>query len=133
MEIDLKLSGEQLAAIAREMTRLKSEYYGKGPTASKAYQNDNIVVCALQGGLTQVEQTLLESNDEPLVRQVRLRFQQRLRPEFVGAVERITGRHVLGYESQIIFDPAYVIEVFVLDPSSQGAASPEITSEVPGK
>ena len=109
-----ELSGDQLAAIAREMTRLKSELYGKGPTASKAYQNDDIVFCVLRGGLTQVERTLLESNEDSLVRQVRLRFQERMRPQFEGGVERITGRRVVGYDSQIIFDPDMVIEIFVL-------------------
>jgi uncharacterized protein YbcI len=110
-----QLSGDQLAAIAREMSRLKSDLYGKGPTASKAYQNDDIVFCVLRGGLTQVEQALVKSNDESLVRQVRLRFQEHMRPSFEGAVERITGRRVLTYNSQILFDPDMVIEVFVLD------------------
>jgi uncharacterized protein YbcI len=32
-----------------------------------------------------------------------------------GAIEEITGRKVLTYQSQILFDPDRAIEIFVLD------------------
>jgi hypothetical protein len=41
-----------------------------------------------------------------------------MRDEFVGAVERLTGRKVLTYESQILFDPDTVVEIFLLDGSA---------------
>jgi uncharacterized protein YbcI len=113
-----QLSGETLAAVAREMTRLKRELYGRGPEEAKAYQNDNFVFCVMRGGLTTVEQTLIQARDQPLVRQVRQRFQDQMRDQFTGAVERVTGRRVLSYESAILFDPDYIVEVFVLAPSS---------------
>lgn len=69
----------------------------------------------MSGGLTTVEETLLQANDEPLVRHVRLRFQEQTKQRFRDAVEQITGRCVLSYESQILFHPTYVIEIFVLD------------------
>jgi hypothetical protein len=34
-------------------------------------------------------------------------------------VEEITGRQVLTYQSQILFDPDYIVEMFVLAPSSR--------------
>ena len=33
----------------------------------------------------------------------------------VEAVQRITGRKVLGYHSQIVFNPERAFEIFVLD------------------
>ena len=118
-----RLPGETLAAISRELTRLKRELYGKGPEEAKTYQNDDFLFCVLRGGLTTVEQTLIQARDQPLVRQVRLRFQEQMRTHFVGAVERITGRRVLAYQSQVVFDPDYVVEFFVLgDPDSADAA-----------
>jgi len=39
---------------------------------------------------------------------VRLRFQQQLREDFTGAIERITGHEVLTYQSQVLFDPDHV-------------------------
>src|ERR671922_2448644 len=99
------LSGEQLAAITREMVRIKSQHYGKGATEAKTYQCDNFLFCVMKGGMTTIERNLLEHGDADLVRQVRLRFQANNGNMFVEAVQRITGRRVAGYESQVIFDP----------------------------
>src|SRR4051794_12836276 len=111
---DRVLSGEQLAAITREMVRLKAQGYGRGATEGKTYQCDSFVFCALKGGLTPVERNLLEHDDHDLVRRVRLRYQENNRDAFQGAVERITGRPVLTYTSQVLFDPDYTVEIFLL-------------------
>jgi uncharacterized protein YbcI len=50
----------------------------------------------------------------PLVRQTRLAFQEVLGDEFKGAVEKATGRRVLAYHSQVVFDPDMGFEIFVL-------------------
>jgi uncharacterized protein YbcI len=109
------IPGEQLAAITREMVRIKSQHYGKGATEAKSYQCDNFLFCVMKGGITTVEQNLLEHGDADLVRQVRLRFQHNNGETFRQAVQRITGRRVLSYESQVLFAPDYVVEMFVLD------------------
>lgn len=110
-----QLTGEQLAAISREMVRIKAEQYGKGPTEAKSYHFDNFVISVLKGGLTRIEETLLDAGDVDLIRTVRLRFQEQLGEQFTGAVEEISGRKVLAYESQIVTNPTYVFEIFVLD------------------
>jgi uncharacterized protein YbcI len=108
------IPGEQLAAITREMVRIKSQDYGKGATEAKTYQCDNFVFCVLKDALTTVERNLLEHGDAALVREVRLRFQHHTGNALPAVVERITGRRVLGYESQVLFHPDYVVEIFVL-------------------
>ena len=113
---DERLSGEVLAAITREMVRIKSESYGKGALEAKSYQCDNFLFCVLKGGMTQVERTLLEHDDRDLVRRVRLRYQELEGRRFMEAVERLSGREVLTYESQVLFDPDYMVEMFVLGP-----------------
>ena len=105
---------ERLAAVANEIVRLKAQYYGKGPTEAKAYQNDEVLVIALKGGFTTVERTLLDADEGALVRQVRLRFQQVMEQNFVDAVQRITRQKVRSYMSQVVFDPDYCFEFFVL-------------------
>jgi uncharacterized protein YbcI len=112
MAVDIER--ESLAAVANEIVRLKAQYYGKGPTEAKAYQNDDVLVVALKGGLTTVERTLLDAGDVALVRQVRLRFQEVMEQSFVDAVQRLTGRSVRSYMSQIVFDPDFCFEFFVL-------------------
>jgi len=94
---------------------LKKRFYGKGPTKAKTYINDNYVLCVLQGGLTRNEETLLEAGEETLVRQYRLRFQEVMAPPTTEAIERLTGRRVISYHSQITFHPDYGFEIFVLD------------------
>jgi uncharacterized protein YbcI len=103
-----------LAAITREMVRLKSRHYGRGATEGKTYQCDEFVFCVLKGGLTTAERDLLEHGDIHLVRTLRSRFQENHQAAFEGAVERITGRSVLTYQSQVLFDPDYTVEMFVL-------------------
>jgi uncharacterized protein YbcI len=114
MPISQEISRESLAAVANELVRLKAQYYGKGPTEAKAYLNDETLVVVLKGGLTTVERTLLDAGDAGLVRQVRLRFQQVMEQNFIDAVQRMTDRRVLTYMSQIVFDPDYCFEFFVL-------------------
>ena len=108
------------ADISNAMVGLKKEFYGKGPTKAKTYINDNYILCVLQGGLTRNEVTLLAAGQEALVRQYRLRFQEAVADAVTEAVERLTGRKVIGYHSQIVFNPEYAFEIFVLDgpPSS---------------
>lgn len=111
----MELTREQLARVANEMVRITAQYYGRGPLEARAYQNDNMVVCVMKGGLTTVEETLLEAGDVDLVRRMRLRFKDQMRDTFSEAVQRATGRQVIAYTSQIVFDPDLIFEICVLD------------------
>jgi uncharacterized protein YbcI len=103
------------AEISNAMVGLKKDFYGKGPTKAKTFLNDNYVFCVMEGGLTRNEETLIERGHEALVREYRLRFQEAMADPTVEAVQRITGRIVTGYHSQIVFEPECAIEIFVLD------------------
>ncbi len=108
------ISGEALAAVSRELVRMKAQHYGKGPMETKTYANDNFLFCVMKGGLTRVEETLVAGGEAALVRTVRPRFQEQVREMFVSSVEEIVGRKVLAYESQILFDPDTIVEIFLL-------------------
>jgi uncharacterized protein YbcI len=103
------------AEISNAMVGLKKEFYGKGPTKAKTFLNDNYIFCVMEGGLTRNEQTLVDRGHKDLVRNYRLRFQEVMEDPTVEAVQRITGRGVIGYHSQIVFDPERAFEIFVLD------------------
>jgi|SRR5215212_6133352 len=103
------------ADISNAMVGLKKEFYGKGPTKAKTYINDNYILCVMQGGITRNEETLLAAGQESLVREYRLKFQEAMAAPTTEAIERLTGRKVLGYHSQIVFDPEHGFEIFVLD------------------
>jgi uncharacterized protein YbcI len=117
-------SGELLAAISNSIVQIFSEYYGRGPTKAKTYINDNFVFTVTEDILTTVEQTLVERGKESLVREVRLTFQEAVAPRFKEAVEKATGRAVVTYHSQVVFDPPMGFEVFVLDQPPAGFEAP---------
>ena len=112
--------GTQLSAISNAIVAMMKKYYGRGPTAAKTYLMDDNLVVVMQDGFTTVERTLLDAGHEHLIREVRLRFQEEMGPEFVGAVEEILDRKVLGYMSQVVFDPPTLFELFVLEPTGEG-------------
>ena len=107
--------GDIRSGLSNTLVALMKEHWGKGPESAKSFLNDEYVMVVLEGGLTRNEETLLAAGEERLVRDYRLRFQRAVEAEFTGAVERITGRTVLTYHSQIVFDPPRSFELFVLD------------------
>lgn len=112
-----EISGETLANISSELVRLKAQHYGKGATQAKTYACDDWIFSVLKDGMTPVERTLLDNDEHGLVRQVRLRFQEIMDDSFIKVVSELTGRPVLTYHSQVLFDPDYSIEMFLLGPA----------------
>ena len=110
--------GELLARISNSIVGVFSECYGRGPTKAKTYMFDNFVFTVLEDILTPVERTLVDKGESDLVRKVRLTFQEAVADRFKGAVEDATGRKVVAYHSQVVFDPAMGFEIFVLKPLS---------------
>ena len=108
--------GSVRAALANAMVGMKKQFYGRGPTAAKAWILDDYVIVALEGGLTRNEETLLADGKEDLVRTYRLSFQETMSEVLMQSVEEITGRRVLTYHSQIMFGPTRTFEMFVLEP-----------------
>ena len=99
------------------MVALLKEYYGVGPTQTKTYYSDDLVVCLLRGGFTRVEKTLLEGGRGTAVIQQRMEFQEVMRDRFVQVIEAATGRRVVGFMSGNQQNPDMICEVFVLAPT----------------
>jgi uncharacterized protein YbcI len=106
------------SAISQAIVQLHAEHYGKGATQAKTYLWDNLVVTVLRDVLTTSERTLVRAERGDTVREVRSAFQTTMEPHFRAAVERITGRRVASFMSQV--DPlnGVGIEVFVLEPEA---------------
>ena len=107
--------GAVAAEISNAIVHLLSERYGRGPTKAKTYLFDNYVFCVLQNVLTTSEQTLVDSGQYELVRKARTAFQEVAADEFKEAVARATGKRVVAYHSQVVFDPDMGFEIFVLE------------------
>jgi uncharacterized protein YbcI len=106
--------GAVRAAISNAVMRLTNELYGRGAARTRTFVTDEHVFCALEGVLTSVERTLVEAGETELVRELRTRFMQMVRPMFAAEVARLAGRQVLAMESQLVFDPDTLFLIFVL-------------------
>ena len=107
--------GSLRMALSNAMVGLKKQYYGKGPSRARTYLMDEYVFIVMEGGLTRSEETLLAAGQSDLIRNYRLAFQETVTHTTTRAVAELTGRDVLTYHSQILFDPTRVFEIFVLD------------------
>ncbi len=110
------MPGPVLAEVTHAIVRLHRERYGKGPTRSKSYLLDDVLICVMRDVMTTVERTLVEAGEQTRVRDTRFAFEDAMRDRFVEAVERIVGRRVLGITSQILVSEDVAVEMFVLEP-----------------
>ena len=109
--------GDVLTAISDGMVALLKEFYGHGPTRTKSYFADDLVVCVLRGGFSRVEETLLEGGRGSAVIQQRMEFQELMRERFEAVIEQATGRRVIGFMSGNQQHPDMMCEVFILAPT----------------
>ena len=104
-----------LLQISNAMVRAQKEYFGKGPTKAKSYMLDDFLIIVMRGGITTAERTMLDSDREHLVRQFRQEFENEMAKKLTDMIEELTGRKVLTYQSQIMFEPDVIFEIFVFD------------------
>ena len=114
MEGEPKALGETRAKISKEIVRLQSEYYGKGPTKAKTYIVDDLVVVVLEESFTRAEKTLVERGEREAIQQIRRRFQQQMAESFISIVEQATGRRVRVFLSETDVDQDVSVETFLL-------------------
>jgi uncharacterized protein YbcI len=117
-------AADVLARLSNAIVQAQKEFFGKGPERARTYIVDDLVFVVMRGGLTTAEKTMLQFGHPDLVRQFRQLFENEMTARLTGAVEEILGRRVLTYQSQVLFDPNIVIEMFVLD-----APAPTTTRE----
>src|SRR5215204_2040747 len=114
------MDGALRSAISQAIVRIHAEHYGKGATQAKTYAWDDLVVTVLRDVLTTAERTLIEVDKAETVRSVRTTFQSTMEATFRAAIERLTGRRVLSFMSQVDPQNGLGVEVFVLEPLPGG-------------
>ncbi len=125
--------GDVLTAISDGLVGLLKEFYGRGPTRTKSYYQDDLVVCLLRGGFSRVEQTLLDGGRGQAVIQQRMEFQEVMRERFVAIIEDATGRSVIGFMSGNQQHPDLMCEVFILAPTDLLEAEHPANAAAAGK
>jgi uncharacterized protein YbcI len=124
--------GALLARISDAFVRMQKEYWGLGPVQAKSYMMDDLLLVVMRDGMTRAERTMVDFGDAELVRNFRQTFENRMTQELTGMIEELTGRKVLTYQSQILFDPDVVAELFVFDRAAPGGAK-EIVATAKGQ
>lgn len=110
------LSGGELnAAITREVIRIQSESYGRGPKKAFSFHNGNLLVTVLEGVLTQAERKLAGSGESDAVLQMRRLYQRTTATEMKESVEAVTGRRVTALMSDHHIEPDMAVKIFILD------------------
>jgi uncharacterized protein YbcI len=124
--------GDLLAQISNAFVTMQKEYWGLGPLQAKSYMMDDLLLVVMRGGLTRAERTMLDFGQEDLVRSFRQSFENEMTQNLTGKIEELTGRKVLTYQSQILFEPDIVAELFVFDKAADGGAE-EIVATAEGQ
>jgi uncharacterized protein YbcI len=112
-----RLSGGALnAAIANELGKLIADFTGRGATKSRAFVDQDVVVCVFENGATRAERNLVAAGKADLVRLQRAALQYAVGPQLIAAVERLTSRTVRRFLSGMDEEGGSSIEAFLLEP-----------------
>jgi len=103
--------------IAREVLRIYAESYGTGAERAEALVSGKWVIVVLDHlELLPNEKFLVENGKHDTVLQVRTQYQRAIQSSFSAAIERATGRKVIGFASTTsIEEPRFMAEVFRLE------------------
>ena len=121
-----------LARISNEFVTMQKEFWGLGPLEAKSYMMDDLLLVVMRGGMTRAELTMIDFSQQELVREFRQRFENEMTENLKGKIEHLTGRKVLTYQSQVLFDPHIVTELFVFDREARGGSA-EIVATARGQ
>src|SRR3954465_12905148 len=111
-----------LSKISTEVVRTLKESFGKGPVKAKSYLLDDFLLVVMRGGATVAEETMLERGHGDMVRQFRQTYQNEMGDVLIAKIESLTRRKVVNYQSQVLFDPQIVIEIFFFASKGNGQA-----------
>ena len=114
--------GKAAAAISNAIAGMHRTHYGRGPNRTRTVMGSDYVICFLEDVYTPVERTLIDAGRFDAVRTTRNAFQDTMQQAFSNAVEQAMGRKVIGFLSQVHFNPDLAIETFILEPD--GATAP---------
>ncbi|HEX3263096.1 MAG TPA: Na-translocating system protein MpsC family protein [Solirubrobacterales bacterium] len=105
-------------AVCRDILAIQRDSYGGGAEHAKAHVLDDTVIVILDElELLPNEEFMIGRGRADAVRELREHFQQAIESTFRAAVERATGRRVIGFASHVQLDePRFAVEVFRLEP-----------------
>jgi uncharacterized protein YbcI len=114
----MKTKGQLEAEISEALIRFEKEYMGRGPTETKTFLIDDMVLVRLRGVLTPAEQQLVGGDradaGRQLVKQVRSELLEGARTLLEAVIRGITQRDVVSLHTDISTTQGERIIIFVL-------------------
>jgi uncharacterized protein YbcI len=109
---------EMADEICRDILAIHLDCYGRAAADAHAYVLDDTVIVLLDGlELLPNEEFLIDQGHGDTVSSIRTQFQKAIEPTFRAAVERSTGRRVIGFASHVqTEEPRFMVEIFRLEP-----------------
>jgi len=93
-----KTKGQMEAQISEAIIQFEKDYMGRGPTESRTYLVDNMVIIKLQGVLTPAETQLITSDvsdsGRELVKKMRHALLQKARPLLEALIKDLLGTSI---------------------------------------
>jgi uncharacterized protein YbcI len=123
-QFDPTATASQGQAIGNLITRLLSDYTGRGPTKARTHFNENLITIVVQDLMTKGERSLIRDGKQELVLETRRAYQQTMGEDLTAGIEEITGRQVIAFLSANNLDPDLAIESFMLAPQDDGHPAP---------
>ena len=112
-------SAEIASRISDEIAAIHRESYGEAVDCIQTHVHEDFVVCVIDIPLLTHERTLFhhERGGES-IRVLRREFQEAIAPALEAAVERMTGRRVIGFLSETHLDPPFSVVFFRFAPAA---------------
>ena len=114
--------GQLATAIASMVVQILRQYTGRGPTKSRTYVNEDLIVVVLQGTFTPAERSLVADGKGDVVLTSRRALHNIMRADLIAGVEELTGRTVFAFLSDNSIEPDVKIKSFLLAPQPTLAA-----------
>jgi uncharacterized protein YbcI len=119
---DSPARGALVSQLSREIVQLHARLYGRGPTKARSHLQNDYAVCILEEIFTTAERTLITAGSGDHVSETRRKFQDAVKGEFIDVVERITGRSVRVFLSQVDIDANLALEFFIFADADRSEA-----------
>jgi uncharacterized protein YbcI len=110
--------------ISRGAVTIAKEHIGRGPSKVRVTIAANLVTILYEEALTPAERKLVADGDPEFVRLMRRRFQDAVRSEIVGLVERVLGRRARTFLSDHDVVNDIGLEVILLEEALDSVERP---------
>jgi uncharacterized protein YbcI len=114
-----KTRGQVEAELSEAIVRFEKEFMGRGPTETKTYIIDDMVLARLKGILTPAEYRLAQAENSArgrdLIKQVRHELLERGRPLLEKVIQELLGRNVVSLHTDLSTVTGERVIIFILD------------------